>query len=339
MTRAHFRKSFLAILIAVTANNFCAASAAEEPGYRVKKTFPIGGEGGFDYITIDHDGKLLYVPRTSHTQVVAAASGKVVADIPNNSHSHGVALVPEQGRGFISNGGDGTVQVFDLKSNESLGKIKAAEDADCIIYDPASQNILAFCGDAHAMVSISAEVDPKDGKANASVDLGGKPEFAVSNGQGKVFVNLVDKDEVAVVDTKKMSVVTKWPVSPGAKPVSMAMDRKANRLFIGCRNQKLIIMSAEDGRVAADLPIGAGVDATVFANDAIFASCGDGTLAVIRETVPGKFEVVQGVKTAPRAKTMAFDSNSGNIFLPTADGQGRSQIPGSFRVLVVGREK
>src|SRR5262249_30449141 len=161
-----------------------------------------------------------------------------LADIPGNARSHGVALVPEKERGFISNGGDGTVQIFDLRSNESLGKIKAAEDADCIILDPASNNILAFCGDAHEMVSIPVDVDPKEGKANATIDLGGKPEFAVSNGQGKVFVNLVDKDKVAVIDTKTMSVIDKWPVAPGRQPVAMSMDRKKNRLFIGCRNQK-----------------------------------------------------------------------------------------------------
>ena len=205
--------------------------------YAVTKTLQIGGEGGFDYATLDADGKTLYLPRTSHTQVVDVASGKVLADIPNNSRSHGVALVPEVGRGFISNGGDATVQIFDLKSNQSLGKIKAADDADCIIYDPASKDVLAFCGDAHVMIAVPADVDPKDGKASASVDLGGKPEFAVSDGRGKVFVNLVDKNEVAVVDTKAMKVIAKWPVAPAAQPVGMSMDANGKRLFVGCRSQ------------------------------------------------------------------------------------------------------
>jgi DNA-binding beta-propeller fold protein YncE len=326
---------FFVIPIAVLAINATIAGGEERSGYAVKHTLAIGGDGGFDYATIDRDGKLLYLPRSSHTQVVDVASGKVVADIPDNSRSHGVALVPEEGRGFISNGGDGTVQVFDLKSNQSLDKIKAAEDADCIIYDPASKNVLAFCGDANEMVSVPANVDVKDGKANATVDLGGKPEFAVSDGQGKVFVNLVDKDKVAVIDTKEMKVIDKWTVAPGGKPVSMAMDRSAKRLFVGCRNQKLIVLSAADGKVIAELPIGAGVDATAFRNGVIFASCGDGTLSVIREASSGKYEVSQVVKTAPRAKTMAIDDKTGTIYLPTAEGQGRSITPGSFKVLVV----
>ena len=299
------------------------------------KTLQVGGDGGFDYVTLDDEGKTLYLPRTTHTQVVDASSGKVLADIPNNSRSHGVALVPHVGRGFISNGGDATVQIFDLKSNLTLGKIKAAEDADCIIYDPASKDVLAFCGDAHCMIAVAADVDPKNGRASASLDLGGKPEFAVVDGAGKAFVNLVDKNEVAVVDTKEMKVVAKWPVTPAAQPVGMSMDLEKKRLFVGCRSKKMVIMSADDGRVLADLPIGAGVDATAFLGGTAFASCGDGTLTVIREPKAGTFEVAQTLKTVPRAKTMAIDTKTGDIFLPTADGKGRAVTPGSFRVLVV----
>jgi DNA-binding beta-propeller fold protein YncE len=314
---------------------FTQSGHAEE--YVVAKSIPIGGDGGFDYVTLDSSGKTLYLPRTTHTQVVDASTGKVLADIPNNSHSHGVALVPQAGRGFISNGGDATVQIFDLKSNQTLGKIKAADDADCIIYDSASKNVLAFCGDAHAMIAISVDVDPKEGKPRASLDLGGKPEFAVADGHGKVFVDLVDKNEVAVVDTKEMKVLEKWPVAPATQPVGMSMDRKGKRLFVGCRSKKMVIMSSDDGHVLADLPIGAGVDATAFFHGSAFASCSDGTLTVISEVEPGKFEVVQTLKTAPRAKTMAIDSKTGNIFLPAADGKGRSITPGTFRVLVVER--
>jgi DNA-binding beta-propeller fold protein YncE len=332
------QKTFLAliatfsILVAI-----CTSKTAQAADYVVKNTLQIGGEGGFDYVTLDAAGSVLYLPRTTHTQVVDAASGKVLGDVPDNSRSHGVAIVPELGRGFISNGGDGTVQIFDLKSNQSLGKIKAAEDADCIIYDAPSKQVLAFCGDANVMVAIPADVDAKDGKASATVDLGGKPEFAVSDGQGTVFVNLVNKNEVAVVDTKAMKVTAKWPMEPGAQPVGMSMDRSGKRLYIGCRSKQMVIMSATDGHVLADLPIGDGVDATAFLNGTAFASCRDGTLTVIRETSPEKFEVVQTVKTAPRAKTMAVDARTGTIYLPTADGQGRSQTPGSFKVLVVAK--
>jgi DNA-binding beta-propeller fold protein YncE len=307
------------------------AKAAE---YAVTQTLQVGGDGGFDYVTLDPEGKILYLPRTSHTQVVEAATGKVLADVPDNSGSHGVALVPELGRGFISNGADATVQIFDLKSNKTLGKIKAAEDADCIIYDAPSKQVLAFCGDANVMIAIPADADPKTGKAT-SLELGGKPEFAVSDGQGKVFANLVDKNSVAVIDTKAMKVTAKWPVAPAMQPVGMSMDREGNRLYVGCRSKNMVVMNAEDGKVLASLPIGGGVDGTAFSGGTAFASCSDGTLSVIRETSPGKFEVVQTVKTAPRAKTLAVDDKSGKIYLPTADGQGRTTTPGSFKVLVV----
>lgn len=312
---------------------------AEPASFKVVKTLPVGGDGGFDFATLDLDGKYLYLPRSTHTQVVDVSDGKVVGDIQNNSRSHGVALVPELGRGFISNGGDGTVQVFDIKSNASLGRIKAADDVDCIIFDPTTNDILVMCGDAHEMIAIAADVNVDSGKAKATVDLGGKPEFAAVDRKGYVFVDLVDKNEVALVDIGKAEVTSKWSVAPGEKPTSMAFDPKTKRLFIGCRNQKLIVMDASDGRVVADLPIGAGVDATVIHEGRVFSSCGDGHLIVVRETSPDKFEVEQIAETAPRAKTMAVDSHTGKIFLPTADGQGRSITPGSFRVLVVDRAK
>jgi hypothetical protein len=186
-------------------------------------------------------------------------------------------------------------------------------------------------------------VDPKAGQADAAVSLGGKPEFLVADGKGKVFINLVDKDQVAVVDTKAMKVVAKWPTAPGGSPVGLSMDAAHGRLFVGCRKpQKLIVMSTEDGKVLADLPIGAGVDATRFDNGYAFASCRDGSLAVARETSPGKFEIVQDLKTRPGAKTMDVDPKTHAVFLPTAefgeqtDARGRPvPKPDTFMVLVV----
>ena len=311
--------------------------------YHVAEVFRIGGEGGWDYVTVDPEHKYLYVPRTTHTMVLDAATGKTVADIPGQKGNHGVALVPSAGRGFISDGKDGSVIVFDLKTSEVLGKVKAAVDADGIIYDPASRKVLVSCGDAGVMVPIAPDVDLKSGQADAPVQLGGKPEFLVADGQGKVFVNLVDKDRVAVVDTKAMKVVDKWPTAPGGAPVGMSMDKAQRRLFVGCRKpQKLIVMSAEDGKVLADLPIGAGVDATQFDNGYIFASCRDGSLAVAQETSPGKFQIVQDLKTRPGAKTMAIDSTTHTVFLPTAefgkqlDARSRPIAkPETFMVVVV----
>jgi DNA-binding beta-propeller fold protein YncE len=221
-----------------------------------------------------------------------------------------------------------------------LGKIKTAEDSDGVIYDPASGKVLVVCGDAGVMIPISPDVDPASGKADAPVELGGKPEFLAADGKGKAYINLVDKDQVAVVDTKTMKVLNKWPTTPGGSPVGMAMDTTKRRLFIGCRKpQKLIVMDANDGKVLADLPIGSGVDATKFNGD-VFASCSDGTLTVARET-QGKFEIVQTVQTPRGARTMGLDEATHTLYLPTAElvpGEGQSRPrpkPGTFMVVVV----
>jgi hypothetical protein len=265
-----------------------------------------------------------------------------VADIPGQQRNHGVAIVSGIGRAFISDGEDGSVTIFDTKTYEVLGKVKADKDADGIIYDPSSRKVLVSCGDAGTLIPIPAEVDPKTGKADPPIALGGKPEFLAA-AEGKAYVNLVDKDQVAVVDIRMMTVIHKWATAPGGSPVGMSMDVVHHRLFIGCRKpQKLIVMSSDDGRILADLPIGAGNDATQFAGDA-FASCRDGTLAVARETSPGKFEIVQTVQTRLGAKTMGIDPKTHTIYLPTAefgqkkDAKGRPiPKPGTFIILVVG---
>lgn len=330
----------LALFASTSAN--AQAPPADGP-YHIAEIFQIGGAGGWDYITVDSEHKHLYVPRSTHTMVLDASTGKKVADIPGQKGNHGVALVPSAGRGFITDGQDSSVIVFDLKTSKVLGKVKAEEDADGIIYDPASGKVLVSCGDAGVMVPIAPEIDLKAGQPDAAVRLGGKPEFLVADGRGKVFINLVDKNQVAVVDTKAMKVVEKWPTAPGGAPVGMSMDTEHRRLFVGCRNpQKLIVMSADDGKVLADLPIGAGVDATQFDNGYVFASCRDGSLSVAKETSPGKFEIVQNLKTRPGAKTMAIDSKTHTIFLPTAefgkqtDARSRPLAkPESFMVVVV----
>ena len=342
ITHALFPLS-VAILTASLAHAQSSASAPADTGpYHVSQTFHVGGEGGWDYLTVDPEHKLLYVPRSTHTMVLDATAGKTVADIPGQKRNHGVAIVPSVGRGFITDGEDASVTVFDLKTYAVLGKIKAAEDADGVIYDPASGKVLVVCGDAGLLIPISADVDLKTGKADTAVDLGGKPEFLAADGQGKAYINLEDKDQVAVVDTKTMKVISKWPVTPGGSPVGMSMDRARRRLFIGCRKpQKLIVMSADDGKVLADLPIGAGVDATQFEGDA-FASCRDGTLAIAREGAPGKFQIIQTVQTPQGARTMGSDPTTHTLYLPTAEfgppaaGQSRPSVkPGSFMIVVV----
>jgi hypothetical protein len=333
----------LVLFVAPSVQAQPSASSPHDTGpYQVSQAFHVGGEGGWDYLTVDSEHKLLYVPRTTHTMVLDATTGKAVADIPGQQRNHGVALVPSVGRGFISDGMDASVTIFDLKTYKVLGKVKADIDADGIIYDPASRKVLVVCGDAGVVIPIRPDVDPQGGKADAAVNLGGKPEFLVADGLGKVYINLVDKNQVAVVDTKTMKVIDKWSVSPGGAPVGLSMDREHHRLFIGCRNpQKLIVMSADDGRILADLPIGAGVDATLF-DGTIFASCRDGSLAVARETSPGKFQIVQTVETRQGARTMGLDPTTHTIYLPTAEFAAETNAqsrpipkPDSFMVLVV----
>jgi DNA-binding beta-propeller fold protein YncE len=320
------------------------ARAADEP-YHLDKTFHLGGQGSWDYLTVDPAHHLLYVPRSTHTQIVDVATGKVTADIPGQQRNHGVAIVPDANRGFITDGKDASVTIFDLKTNEVLGIIKAADDADGTIYDPATNKILISCGDASSLLILSPDVDPKDGKLDATIDLGGKPEFLAADGGGKVFVNLEDKDQVAVVDIKSAKVLTRYPVAPGGSPVGLAIDRDHHRLFVGCRNpQKMIVMSTDDGKVLADLPIGAGVDATVFDPPNALASCRDGTLTVVTETSPNHFEVTQTVQTKTGARTMGLDPTTHTLYLPTADwlpsdkpNARPAPKPDSFQILVVTR--
>jgi len=335
----------LAILLPSFARAQASSSTPTESSpYHISQTFHVGGEGAWDYLTVDPEHKLLYVPRSTHTMVLDANTGKTVADIPGQKRNHGVAIAPGAGRGFITDGEDGSVTVFDLKTYATLGKVKTADDSDGVIYDPASGKVLVVCGDAGVMIPISPDLDPATGTADAPVDLGGKPEFLAADGKGKAFINLVDKDQVAVVDTKTMKVINKWPTAPGGSPVGLSMDTTRRRLFIGCRKpQKLIVMDADAGRILADLPIGSGVDATKFDGD-IFASCRDGTLTVARETAPGEFQVVQTVQTPRGARTMGIDPTTHTIYLPTAEfepasaGQSRPlPIPGSFMIVVVSR--
>ncbi len=313
--------------------------------WEVQKTYPIGGPGSWDYLTLDAQAHRLYVPRSTHTQVIDSESGKVIADIPGQKIAHGVAIVPEAGRGFISDGGgDGAIVIFDLKTNAVLGSIVAQPDADGIIFDHASGRVLVVSGDKGVLMSLKPDIDPQTGKIDAPIELGGAPEFLASDGAGRVFINLMDKNEVAVVDFKARKVIARWPVAPGGAPVGMSIDNAKHRIFLGCRKpQKLIVMSTEDGKVVSDLPIGESVDATHFYKGQAFASCRDGSLAVAAETSPGKFEIVETVKTPIGARTMGLDPVAGKFYLPTAEYEARAggrpaMKPGSFMIVVVARQ-
>jgi DNA-binding beta-propeller fold protein YncE len=334
----------LGLMIAADRPGSAVAAANDGGPFEVAETFHIGGKGNFDYVTVDSQRKLLYIPRTTHTQVLDLSSGKVVADIPGQEGNHGVALNRQAGRGFISDG-PGFVVIFDINTHAVLGKVQVDRGADGIINDRASKKVFVSCGGSGTVVPVPVDVDPASGKADPAINVGGKPEYLAADGQGRIFVNLEDKDQVAVIDSKAMKVVDKWSIAPGGTPVGMQIDPEHHRLFVGCRKpQKLIVLNTEDGHVLADLPIGAGCDAVKFDAGNIFASCREGVLNVAKETSPGKFEIIQTLKTRVGAKTMALDHATHSIYLPTAEfgeatGTGRRgrprAKPESFMVLVV----
>jgi DNA-binding beta-propeller fold protein YncE len=310
----------MVVLLAAAILTAAALPLNAQSTWSVANTLHIGGEGGWDYVTADPATHRLFVTRSTHTMVIDTASGKVLGDVPGQVRSHGTAIVPAVGRGFITDGGgSGAIDVFDLNTYALLGKLAAMPDADGIIYDKADNLVLAVSGDGNALMTVKPDVDPRSGTIDPPIALGGAPEFLAVDGAGKAYINLEDKDLVAVVDLKARKVIARWPVAPGGHPVGMSIDPKTHRLFVGCRNpQKMIVMSTETGKVVADLPIGAGVDATRFHNGQAFASCRDGSLTVIGEK-DGKFEVEQTVKTPAGARTMDVDAAANTIYLPTAE--------------------
>lgn len=335
-------RHLLSLLLIVAASFTLSARAFAQRQWAVEKTFHVGGEGGFDYITIDTKSHRLYVPRSTHTMVIDADSGATVGDIAGQKHNHGVAVVPELARGFISDGA-GSIVIFDLKTNAVLGTVAAKEDADGIIYDKSTGLVLVACGDAGVLVTLRADADPKTAVIDPPIELGGKPEYLAVEGTGKVYVNLEDKDQVAVVDLKARKVLAHWPVAPGGSPVGLAIDTEKHRLFIGCRKpQKMLVMSTDDGKVVGDLPIGAGVDATRWDGNQAFASTREGKLTVVEEK-GGTWERVQTVTTGFGTKTMDIDNEEHKIYLPTAEfdqskpgATGRPTAkPGTFMIVVV----
>jgi DNA-binding beta-propeller fold protein YncE len=314
-----------------------------QANWKVVNTFHVGGEGSWDYVTMDPSHHRLFVTRSTHTQAIDEVTGAVLGDIPGQIRSHGVALAPSLGRGFITDGGGtGAIIVFDLNSYAVLGKIPAVPGADGIIYDEKLNRVLAVSGEGNELLTFSPDIDPTDGKLDPPIALGGGPEFFASDGSGKVYVDLEDKNLVAVIDLNTRKVVAKWAVAPGGHPVAMAIDPVGRRLFIGCRNpQMLVVMNADSGAIEASLPIGARVDTTRFDAGEAFASAGDGTLAVASQK-DGKWIVQETVATPKGARTMGLDSSTQKIYLPTAEFEPGTTTrptpkPDTFMIVEVGR--
>jgi DNA-binding beta-propeller fold protein YncE len=318
-------------------------------GYHLLKTIPLGAAPGggeyFDYITVDAAARRLYLSHGTEVQVLDADSGAVVGNITGLKRDHGVALVPELGRGFISDGDAGQAVIFDLKTLKTIGQVKADHDADSIIYDPASKRVFVFNGDPKSCTVI----DPAKGTVVATMALGGAPEQAVADGKGMIYDNLEDTNEVVAIDSRTLQIKSRWPVAPAGQPVSMAMDRQHRRLFIGGRNPKLfVVMDADSGKIIGQpFPIGDRVDTNVFDPETGVVACStrEGTIHVFHEDSPDKVTLVETVKTEFGAKTMGLDAKTHNLFVDTsgfgpADAASKQQprpIPGTFHLLIYGR--
>jgi YVTN family beta-propeller protein len=339
--RLRLRSLVLSLLLVLAGATFAASR------YHLIKKIPLGGEGGWDYLTFDPGSGRLYIARATHVIVLDTASGKVAGDIPDTAGVHGIAPVPEFGRGFTSNGRAGTVTIFDLKTLAVIGHAKTGENPDAIVYDPASKRVFAMngrSGDATA-------IDAGTGKVAGTVPLGGKPEFAVADGRGRIYVNIEDKSEMVALDSQKLAVVARWPLAPCEEPTGLALDPEHRRLFVGCSNKLMAVVDADGGKVITTLPIGSGVDATAFDPGLryAYASNGEGTLTVVHEDEPDKFTVVENVTTQRGARTMALDPSTHQVYLVTADlaptppsapGQPRKRpaiVPDTFVVLVFGK--
>jgi DNA-binding beta-propeller fold protein YncE len=327
---------FLALLAAVTPG-FSQRGAM---GYKVVKEIPVNGDGGWDYLTVDPNMNRLFISHSDLVQVIDLNTDKVVAAIPNVKGVHGIALVTESGKGYISAGKMDTVVVIDCNNFSVMKMIKAGQNPDAIIYDPFSKRVFAFNGRSHDATVIDAVSDNVVG----TLSLPGKPEYAVSDNNGKMYVNIEDKSTIVKFDTKTLKVEAEWPLNPGKEPSGLAMDRKNNRLFSACSGSKqMVVMDASSGKVIGTYPIGEGCDGLAFIPETrdILTSNGEGTLTVIRQKDADDYEVVQTLETRKSARTITVNPQTKTVYLSSADVKmedGKRKVtPGSFKVLVVSK--
>jgi DNA-binding beta-propeller fold protein YncE len=312
--------------------------------YQITHTYALGGGGGWDYIVPDPPQHRLFIGRHDRVMVVDEDTGKLLGEVPNIHGAHGTALAAGTGHGFATSGDDASVVMFDLETFKVLGRIPAAEDADAIIYDPASKRVFTANGDAHT----STVIEPGEGKLITNIALGGKPEYGASAGDGKVYINLTDTSEVVEIDAAKAVVARRWSTAPCGQPVAMAIDTAHQRLFSGCRSGVLAVSDYQAGKVITTVPIGGGVDGVGFdaATGDLFAANADGTLTVIHQRTPDDYAVIDSVATAVASRNLGLDPTNHRVFVAagkfsegtTEAGRGRGEVlPGTFQLLVIER--
>ena len=331
-------------IMVLTANN---SSFAQATGYHLLRTMHIASSGGWDYIALNPvQDNWLYVSHATQVNIINKNTGDSVGVISNTEGIHGIAFAPEFKKGFTSNGRMNTVTVFDINTNAVQAQIKTGDNPDAIMYDNFTKKVFVCNGHSSDLTIIN----PATNEVVKTVALGGKPETAVSDEAGKIYINIEDKNEIVVLNTKNYSVEHRWKVGKGDEPSGLAIDTKTKRLFAGCSNKLLIVMNAENGKVMKELPIGDGCDGVAFDNTLklAFSSNGDGTLTVIKEKSAKEFEVVDNVTTKKGARTLVVDEKVHTVYLPTAEFEPappnattkpkrRTTIPGTFQVLVVGK--
>lgn len=325
-----------------------AAPQSGPSGYHLIKTIKVGGDGFWDYLAFDSPTRRLFISRGTKVMVLDVDSEKIVGEIPDTPGVHGIALAPDRGNGFTSNGQAGTISIFDLKSLQVIGHAQAEMNPDCIIYDPATKRVFAMNGRSGS----ATVVDAVTGMVVGTIPIGGKLEFAAADGAGHVYVNVENKSEEVELDSKNMTVIAHWPLDPCKDPSGLAIDAKHRRLFAGCGNKMMAVIDADSGKVIATPPIGAGVDADAFDPGTGFAFTSNGqsgTLTVVHEDSPDKFSVVEDVPTQRGARTMALDPKTHEVYLvtaqfgpppaptPTNPRPFPTLVPDSFVVLVYGR--
>jgi hypothetical protein len=331
-----------AILLCFGSFSRAAAPSPGASGYQVVKTIPVSGEGGWDYLYVDSDARRVYVSHATQVVVLDADTYAVIGNIPDTQGVHGIAIASDLGRGFTSNGRTNDVTIFDLKTLKAIGTVKTDANPDAIVYDPVSKRVFTFNGRGKNTTAINAA----DGTVAGTLALGGKPEFAVADGKGSIFVNNEDTSELIQIDSQKITETHRWPLAPCKSPSGLAMDLKNRRLFSVCDEKVMAVVNADTGKVVATPTIGEGVDATAFdpATQLVFASNGEGTLSVVHQDSADKYTVVENVPTKRSARTMGLDLKTHNIFLAAADfdppapGERRGKMkPGSFVILVVSK--
>jgi YVTN family beta-propeller protein len=303
-----------------------AAAGSVSVNYQPLKKVSVPGSGGWDYVTVDAAGRRVYVSHSTQVDVLDADSFTLIGTIPNTPGVHGIAIAPEAGRGYISAGKADLAIAFDLKTLKALGEIKVGKKPDAIVYEPFTKRIYVMNGESENITVLNAT----DGSVAGTIALGGGPEFAVSDGKGNLYVNLEEQNETLHIDVNTLQVKDRWPLAPCATPTSLAMDIENRRLFVGCRSKHLAVLDAETGKIVFTAPIGERVDAGAFDSKTrlVYLSTGDGKVFVFRQDSPDKYSVAQEIETKPGAKTMGYDSKTGNLFVPTSEN-------GAMQVLVL----